>query len=112
MQGGKLSPGETSLSTHRRLYHVLSIVVVITMLFSGVSMPSAAAQGPNGIERQVNPQTGKVSFIGPENGQILSASHALGMPIRPQDPAMALVKRYAPEFGLKDPARDLQQIKS
>jgi|GEM_PF-2912971 len=32
------------MSTHRRLHHVLSILVIFTMLFSGVSLPSAAAQ--------------------------------------------------------------------
>ncbi len=82
------------------------------MLFSGVSLPAASAQGPDGIERQVNPQTGKLSFIGPKDGQALSAPDALGMPLRPQDPAMALAKRFGPEFGLKNPERELSQMKT
>ena len=33
------------MSIHHRLYHVPSILIILTMLFSGISMPSAAAQG-------------------------------------------------------------------
>jgi uncharacterized protein YdeI (BOF family) len=66
------------MSVHRRRYQTLSILVILvilSMLFSGAALPSA--QGSDGIERQVNAQTGKVSFIGPESGQVLSASAAL-----------------------------------
>jgi uncharacterized protein YdeI (BOF family) len=68
------------MSVHRRRYQTLSILVILvilSMLFSGAALPSASAQGSDGIERQVNAQTGKVSFIGPESGQVLSASAAL-----------------------------------
>jgi Zn-dependent metalloprotease len=100
------------MSFHRSLLQVISVVVILTMLFSG--LPTASAQGPDGIERQINAQTGKVSFIGPENGQTLSAPDALGMgaAMQPQDPAMALAKRFGPEFGLKDPEQELTELKS
>jgi len=80
-------------------------------LFSSVQAPIVLAQGQDGLKRQVNAETGRVSFIGPENGRALSASRALGTFLRPQDPALALAKRYAPEFGIKDPERDLTEIK-
>ena len=73
-----------------------------------VSQPqSASAQGGDGIQRQINAETGRVSFIGPESGRVVSASRALGSLARPADPALALAKRFAPEFGLKNPERDL-----
>ena len=100
--------------THRRLLSSLSMIVIFTLLFSGLALPPASAQGPDGIERRVNAQTGKVSFLGAQNGPVLSADKALGLSsgTRPQDPAMALAKRFGPEFGLKNPERDLSQIKS
>jgi Zn-dependent metalloprotease len=100
------------MAAHRRLFQIVSIVVILTMSFSGVALPPASAQGPDGIERQVNPQTGKVSFIGPEDGQFLPAFDALDKAFRPQDPVMALAKRFGPEFGLKDAERELSQIKT
>ena len=100
------------MSVHRRLYHVLSLIIILTMLFSGFAMPPASAQGSDGIERQVNAQTGKISFIGPEQGPVLSASQAPGLSYRPQNPAMALAKRFGHEFGLTNPERDLSEIKT
>ena len=100
------------MSTHRRLFHTLSIVVVLTMLFSGIASSPVSAQGPDEIERQVNAQTGKVSFLGPQNGQVLPALAALGKSTRPQDPAMELAKRFGPEFGLQDPEQELAALKA
>src|SRR5215213_4815777 len=97
---------------NRRLLQITSIIVVLTILFSSVPMLSASAQGKDGLKRRVNPQTGKVSFIGPESGYSLSASRVLGTFLRPQNPAMALAKRFGPEFGLKNPERDLKEIKN
>ncbi len=99
------------MSTHRSLYHILSIGVILSLLFSGWSLPAASAQGPNGIERHINAQTGKVSLISPENGPVVSAADALGNASPPQDPALALAKRFGPEFGLKDPGQDLAETK-
>jgi bacillolysin len=91
----------------------LSVVVVLTMTISTFRLPSVYAQGTGGIKRQINPQTGKLSFIGPENGHSLSASQALGITsfARPADLALALAERFGPEFGLKNPERDLSQMK-
>jgi len=77
-------------------------------------MRSVLAQGKDGLKRQVNPQTGRVSFLGPENGTSLSAFQALGVAsaARPADPALALAKRFGSEFGLKSPEHDLSQMKT
>ena len=98
--------------TKSKFNQILTIVVALTLLFSAVHPSAASAQGGDGVKRQVNPQSGRVSFIGPETGRALSASRALGTFARPQDPAMALADRFAPEFGLKNPARDLSEMKA
>jgi Zn-dependent metalloprotease len=88
-----------------------SILFVVAILLSSVQAPSALAQSQDGLKRQLNAGSGRVSFIGPENGRVLSAAKALGTYFRPQNPAMALANRYAPEFGIKNPARDLSELK-
>src|SRR5512145_1010573 len=106
--------GRFHMFTHRRFLQILSIIVVLSMMLSGFSVPTVFAQGKDGIKREHNAQTGKVSFIGPENGRVVSAAKALGIsPLaRPADPGMALAKRFGPEFGLKNPARDLRSMKT
>jgi Zn-dependent metalloprotease len=98
----------------RKLLQVTSILVIPTLLFSGFSMQPVLAQGKDGLKRQVNPQTGKVSFLGPEAGSVLSASQVLGIsPFSPPaDPALALAKRFGGEFGLNSPERELSPMKS
>src|SRR5262245_31313754 len=101
------------MSARRSFRQLISIVIVLTFLLSGFPLPSASAQGTgDGLKRQVNAQTGKVSFIGPQSGRSLLASRALGTFIRPSDPAMALARRFGPEFGLKNPGRDLREMKA
>jgi Zn-dependent metalloprotease len=98
--------------TKNKFQKLVPILIIVAILFSNIQAPLASAQGDDGVERQINAQSGKISFIGPENGRSLSASRVLGTFLRPQDPAMALAKRYAPEFGVKDPERDLSEMKN
>jgi len=100
--------------TRKFVQILLSIVMILSLTFSLTQPASASAQGGDGLKRHVNAETDKVSFIGPENRRVLSASKALGISAfaRPADPAMALAKRFAPEFGLKNPERDLTEIKA
>ncbi len=111
--------------TKTKFHQVMTVVIMLTMLFSAIQPMAVSAQDGDegrrqdtsalegdGIKRQANPQSGRVSFIGPESGRALSASRALGTFARPQDPARALADRFAPEFGLKDPARDLSEMKA
>ncbi|MEP0807183.1 MAG: M4 family metallopeptidase, partial [Chloroflexota bacterium] len=98
--------------TPSKFNRILTVVVTLTLLFSAVQPSAVSAQSGDGIRRQINPQSGRVSFIGPESGRALSAYRALGTFARPQDPARALANRFAPEFGLKNPARDLSEMKA
>src|SRR5262245_38793016 len=97
---------------HRKFAQTLfSGIVIFTLMLSGFSPSSAQAQAGDGLKRQVNAETGKVSFIGPESGGVVSAAKALGTVLRPSDPGKALLERFAPEFGIKDPERDLTELK-
>ena len=92
----------------------LSIVLVISIVLSAFPPPAVFAQGVGGVRRQVNAQTGKVSFLLPEGGDILPAQQALsGMSLseRRADPAMALAQRFGVEFGLQDPRRELVEMR-
>jgi Zn-dependent metalloprotease len=91
---------------------VIAILVILTVILSGLNPPLVSAQEGDGIKRHVNAGSGRVSFIGPESGRVLSASRALGTFIRPQDPAMALAQRFAPEFGVENPERDLSELRT
>jgi Zn-dependent metalloprotease len=92
-----------------------SIVILLILILSSFHPPEVHAQGTQGIKRQVNAQTGKVSFLLPESGLVLPARQALnGMSPgeRRADPAMALAKQFGAEFGLKDPERELVEIQA
>src|SRR5258707_1645634 len=97
--------------TKNRNQKVISILFILAILLSNLQTPIVSAQTGDELKRQRNPESGKVSFIGPESGRALPASKALGTFIHPQDPALALVNRYAPEFGIKDPAHELSVMK-
>ena len=92
----------------------ISIIVILTLTFPGLGASPASAQGKDPVKRQVNAESGRVSFIGPASGRAVSAVQALGIlpgNSRPADPALALAKRFGSEFGLKDPERDLSEMK-
>jgi bacillolysin len=90
---------------------ILAILVVLNIMLTGLHPAHASAQSSDGISRQVNSGTGRVSFIGPETGRVLSASQALGNSAQLHDPALTLVIRFAPEFGLRNPEQDLVEMK-
>jgi len=97
---------------NKKKFQLLSTALVILMMMFSLIHPSAAsAQTGDGIRREVNAGSGRISFIGPESGSVVSASRALGTSVRPQDPAMALAIRFGPEFGIQDPERDLSEMK-
>ena len=84
------------------IHRFVSVMIVLTMILSGFVPNSVSAQGGDGLKRQVNAQTGKVSFIGPESGRALPASKALGTFIRPQDPARALIDSFSSLETIRD----------
>ena len=101
-------------TTHRIIQKVLTFVVLLSLTISGSSPYIASAQGNDGVNRNINSASGKLSFIGPANGSVLAASEALGSSSLgpPIDPAMALAKRFGPEFGLKNPEGDLTEMRA
>ena len=54
------------MSVNRRLLPIISMIVILTIIFSGFPMRSRFRPGERWSQRQVNAQTGKLSFIGPE----------------------------------------------
>ena len=105
--------GDSKMHTKQKLSQlILAIIVITAITFSGLNPSLVFAQEGDGIRRQYNAESGKVSFIGPESGRSLSVQKALGTFIRPQDPAMALAKHFAPEFSVDDPERDLTKMET
>src|SRR5689334_12508957 len=89
---------------------VFSQVMILMVMLSAVHPLAVRAQEGERIKRQVNAQRGKLSFVRPADGPVLPAREALhGFSIaeRRADPALSLVKRYGPEFGLKEPLQEL-----
>ena len=99
-------------TSSRLTYRLLSFIILLSITLSGFQPFAVSAQGPDGVKRQINAASSRVSFIGPESGGVLSASRALGTFFRPQDPALALAKRFGSEFGLSNPERELSEIKA
>jgi len=99
-----------------RFLNLLSLFVILTTILSSVHLPTVSAQGRDPIRRERNAESGRVSFIGPESGRTLSYAQAMGLlpgsASRPADPAMALAKRFASEFGLRDAERNLTALKT
>src|SRR5688500_2381085 len=94
---------EDLMSHIRKLANItLSIIMVLSMALSLAQPTSAYAQGGNGLKRQFNTHTNKVSFISSESGRALAAAQVLGISAsaRLADPAMALARRFGLEFGL------------
>ena len=111
MSGDASMPGRIYMAAKQNTFKLLSIIAILAVIFSNLQPTQASAQDGDGLTRQVNAESGRVSFISSDGGKPLSAPQALGTSIQPQDPAMALAKRFAPEFGVKDPERDLAEMK-
>jgi hypothetical protein len=62
------------MTTKYKPFQILSIIVSVVVMFSIVPFPAVNAQGGDGIKREFNAESGKVSFIGPESGRVLSIS--------------------------------------
>ena len=76
----------------RNFLKLFSVIAILSVFFSGLQPPLVRAQGGDGLQRQVNAESGRVSFISPESGRALPAAKALGQSIRPQDPL-----KYCPQ---------------
>ncbi|MGB8982606.1 MAG: hypothetical protein WCC12_12070 [Anaerolineales bacterium] len=103
--------------TRKLTQAVLSFIVILSMALPLTQTQSAAAQEGDGVRKQVNSESGKVSFIGPESGRRSVSSRTLGsapraQAVSPAESALSLVKRFAPEFGVSDPGRDLTEMRT
>ena len=97
------------------IYLSLSLGIVFSLAASTLSLGTAHAQGTDGLARQVNAQTSKLSFLAPQGKAALPAAQAMAgisLTERRANPALALLKRYGAEFGLQDPERELVEKSS
>jgi Zn-dependent metalloprotease len=97
-------------SSLRRLVNTLvSLIVTLTMLVPGFQPKPVSAQEPaGGLLRSYNAESGKVNWISGADHQPLAVlgPRATGMTAEAQ--SLALVERFAPEFGLTRPAEELR----
>jgi hypothetical protein len=97
-------------SSLRRLVNTLvSLVVTLTMLVPGFQpMPVLAQEPAGGLQRGYNAESGKVSWISGADHQPLAVlgPRATGMTAEAQ--SLALVQRFASEFGLTSPSEELR----
>ena len=117
------------MSRNRKLAQILfSIATILSMALSLVGTDKVCAspnqQSGDSLKRVVNSHTGKLGFLSSDNVQPASAQilgiapySALNqlLPSRTSrsfDPAMSLVQRYGPEFGLQNPSRELSLMRT
>jgi len=70
--------------------------------------PEPSQQQPPGVRQGFSDETGKLSFIGFEPAQPREVPGSVRGSWRPQDHAMASLILYGPEFGVRNPLRDMQ----
>ena len=96
-------------STLRRSTNLLiSLVVLISMLFPGMQSNPASAQAQDDLHREYNAESGKVAFITGEGRTPISVLGANALGMTPEAQSLALVQRFAPEFGLTNPSKELR----
>ena len=79
--------------TKKRNQKLISILFILAVLLSNVQTPVVSAQTGDGLKRQVNPESGRVSFIGPEmDGCFLLQS--LGYFLPPARPSYGARKSF------------------
>ena len=96
----------------RRFRIAISVLMLAVLLLVGtvpITLASPPAQG--GIRTVTHDQTGKLTFIGIDTASGASLPKATGnLPSR--SAALNDLAAYSQEFGITDPARDLQFMKS
>ena len=110
--------------TKSKFHKLVTIIIMLAMLFSVIQPsivsaqggdwskhPAKSAQDDDGIKRQVNAQTGRVSLIGPERTRA-ACIQGFGHIRHSTGPGDGISKSVRAEFGLKDPARDLSEMKA
>jgi Zn-dependent metalloprotease len=101
------------MSKHLRRYlHAslaLAFLISIALVQSGLAASSFQRRTPepDEIRRGYNTQTGKLSFVGGDRGQPLLKMEEVGAQSA-EAAGMAVIRRYAGQFGVQDPGRNLR----
>lgn len=89
----------------------VTFVVLITMLFSGLQPSPVSAQAQDGIQREYNTETGRITLITGADHKPISVLGTNQLDLTPEAQSMALVQHFASEFGLTNPPEELQLSK-
>ncbi len=88
-------------------FWLLSFIVLLTMVFSTFQPLSASAQGSDGIQRNYNAESGKVTHITGTGNEPIILMGAMSTDMTPAERSDILVERFAPEFGLTSSSEEL-----
>jgi len=98
-------------TTHKFTRATVTILGMAAILLSALHVPPASAQKGDGIQRDYNAETGKVSHITGLGNEPITISGAMSANMDSQERSEVLVNRFAPEFGLTRPEEELQLSK-
>ncbi|MBI5936068.1 MAG: M4 family metallopeptidase [Chloroflexi bacterium] len=91
---------------------LVSVLVGMTLLLSAaqpnlVSASTELGDG-DGVRTSVHPQTGKLSFLGADPSSPIRVDTAMRADLSAEGRGMAILDRYGPQFGLKNPQEELR----
>ena len=95
----------------------LQALIALVFLFSFVPPQAVAATPPPpttpaGARTGYDPSTGNLTFLGVDPGESLLAEQVGAQAVTTEARGDAAIARYAPQFGLKDPSRELRLEKT
>jgi Zn-dependent metalloprotease len=100
---------------------VVALIVISSAQPAAAITPSSASGASSqsltflptrgdGARRDYHPETGKLRYLGASYGSTIALPNTLDAGLVAADPAMAALSVYGPEFGLNDPAQELQAV--
>ncbi len=89
------------------LNRIIAVLVILTTLFNAAQPGLAVAQGNDGIQRWRNSVSNRVTLISGSGTAPIKDSGAMADGLSGQQRVETLLEKFAPEFGIKNPARDL-----
>jgi Zn-dependent metalloprotease len=96
-------------TTNKFFRTAITLVGICSLLFSSLQIQPTpvSAQGNDGIHRDYNAETGKVSHITGTGNEPITVMSAMSADMTSTERSDVLVERFAPEFGLTDPSEEL-----
>jgi hypothetical protein len=95
----------------RYLHVTITLVFIASLLLVQPGLAAPPLQGatpePGDIRYGYNSETGKLSFVGGDRGQPLLKMEEVGAQSA-EAAGMAVIRRYASQFGVMDPGRNLR----